>query len=110
MLVSDDHAIYTLRSIVASLLVFSLPSPWVYVTGELVLLEVYLLHANTVRNAGEQAVWVCNCKHFVKDHIVAAELDEAERNLRLTCSDENGGFVWSRKWQKSINCKREYLH
>lgn len=61
--------------------------------------------ANDIHHAGEQAVWICNCKHFVKDHVVPAELDEAERNLRLTCSEDDGGFVWSRKWQKAFGCE-----
>ncbi|KAI1363833.1 hypothetical protein F5Y08DRAFT_340299 [Xylaria arbuscula] len=55
-----------------------------------------------------EAAWICNCKHFYKDHAPAAEIDEAFRIVNQTChhgSDGtmNGGWVWSKKWQKSWN-------
>ncbi|KAI1158019.1 hypothetical protein F5B18DRAFT_657072 [Nemania serpens] len=53
---------------------------------------------------GLAATWVCNCKHFVKDHVVAAELDEARKRLDFECGPNMAGWVWSKPWQKSINC------
>ncbi|KAI1113542.1 hypothetical protein F5Y14DRAFT_417546 [Nemania sp. NC0429] len=53
---------------------------------------------------GLAATWVCNCKHFVKDHIVPAELDEARLRLNYECGPSMAGWVWSKSWQKSINC------
>ncbi|KAI0967389.1 hypothetical protein F4678DRAFT_465636 [Xylaria arbuscula] len=52
---------------------------------------------------GMEAVWVCNCKHFMKDHVVPAELDDAARRIKFQC-DSHGGWVWSQLWQKSFNC------
>ncbi|KAI1820176.1 hypothetical protein F4861DRAFT_545901 [Xylaria intraflava] len=51
----------------------------------------------------ESAVWVCNCKHFYKDHIVEEELDEARELIKGECGEIVAGWVWSKKWQKSWN-------
>ncbi|KAI3342271.1 hypothetical protein F4824DRAFT_512023 [Ustulina deusta] len=48
-------------------------------------------------------VWVCNCKHFYNDHVVAWELDEALERLHDSCGKNQAGWVWSRKWQKRFN-------
>ncbi|KAI0479774.1 hypothetical protein F4859DRAFT_529930 [Xylaria cf. heliscus] len=50
-----------------------------------------------------EAVWICNCKRFKKDHVVASELDEAEAIVALRCGEGVSGYVWSSKWQKSFN-------
>ncbi|KAI0100190.1 hypothetical protein GGR51DRAFT_564409 [Nemania sp. FL0031] len=52
---------------------------------------------------GHAAVWICNCKHFKKDHAIPAELDEAQRIIVDICGLESSGWVWSHKWQKSFN-------
>ncbi|KAI0408824.1 hypothetical protein F4802DRAFT_593696 [Xylaria palmicola] len=52
---------------------------------------------------GNVAVWICNCKHFVKDHSVVAENNEAQDLITEECGENRSGWVWSRKWQKSIN-------
>ncbi|KAJ3575260.1 hypothetical protein NPX13_g4091 [Xylaria arbuscula] len=59
--------------------------------------------ANAVSKTGEAAIWICNCKHMYYDPVVAAELDEAQRKLQQVCDDAYGGWIWSHKWQKSIN-------
>ncbi|KAI0452127.1 hypothetical protein F5B21DRAFT_484695 [Xylaria acuta] len=53
--------------------------------------------------SGHAAVWICNCKQFVKDHVVAAELNEAQDLIALKCGKNRTGWVWSSKWQKSYN-------
>ncbi|KAI1133329.1 hypothetical protein F5Y10DRAFT_260208 [Nemania abortiva] len=57
-------------------------------------------HGEQFNDAG---VWICNCKHFKKDHFKAPELDEAEQLIFETCGHNSSGWVWSKKWQKSIN-------
>ncbi|KAI8950680.1 hypothetical protein F4801DRAFT_333595 [Xylaria longipes] len=53
--------------------------------------------------AGHTAVWICNCKHFRRDYVVKAELDEAETLVSYKCGKNITGWVWSSKWQKSYN-------
>lgn len=50
------------------------------------------------------AVWVCNCKRFMVDHVDPRELDEAETLVTMRCGANRSGWVWSYKWQKSFNC------
>ncbi|KAI1308492.1 hypothetical protein F5Y03DRAFT_404833 [Xylaria venustula] len=57
---------------------------------------------------GVEAVWICNCKHFMKDHVVQAELDDAARRVKIQCGG-TGGWVWSKPWQKSFNCRSTTL-
>ncbi|GAW18535.1 hypothetical protein ANO14919_080110 [Xylariales sp. No.14919] len=59
-------------------------------------------HGEEFSRAG---VWICNCKHFYSDHAVPWELDEAQKLIRVWCGVDRAGWVWSYKWQKSINCK-----
>ncbi|KAI0549998.1 hypothetical protein F4679DRAFT_544449 [Xylaria curta] len=49
------------------------------------------------------AVWICNCKRFTRDHVVGAELNEAQQLIALHCGKNSTGWVWSSKWLKSIN-------
>ncbi|KAI0977168.1 hypothetical protein F4678DRAFT_455309 [Xylaria arbuscula] len=51
----------------------------------------------------DDAVWICNCKHTKRDPVYRAELDEAERNIKLQCGHHGGGWVWTGYWQKSYN-------
>ncbi|KAI2630049.1 hypothetical protein GGS21DRAFT_492157 [Xylaria nigripes] len=53
--------------------------------------------------SGRAAIWICNCKHFKPDHVVPEELDEAMMLIAESCGHNGTGWVWSRKWQKSIN-------
>ncbi|KAI1737504.1 hypothetical protein F4680DRAFT_450772 [Xylaria scruposa] len=53
--------------------------------------------------SGDMAVWICNCKRFTKDHVVGAELNEAQQLIGLHCGANTTGWVWSSKWLKSIN-------
>ncbi|KAI1193906.1 hypothetical protein F5X97DRAFT_328070 [Nemania serpens] len=52
---------------------------------------------------GLAATWICNCKHFRRDHVVPAELTEARKRLDFECGPTMSGWVWSKRWQKSIN-------
>ncbi|KAI0528318.1 hypothetical protein F5B22DRAFT_31094 [Xylaria bambusicola] len=51
---------------------------------------------------GEAGAWVCNCKHFMMDHLPAAEIDEAYEMVNRSCRGW-GGWVWSGSWQKAWN-------
>ncbi|KAI1434313.1 hypothetical protein GGR50DRAFT_704408 [Xylaria sp. CBS 124048] len=51
---------------------------------------------------GNTAVWVCNCKTLMKDHIVSDELNEAHRLITTKCGAFKAGYVYSEKWRKSI--------
>ncbi|KAI1434314.1 hypothetical protein GGR50DRAFT_695252 [Xylaria sp. CBS 124048] len=51
----------------------------------------------------DSGVWICNCKKSGYDHIVAAELDEAQALVENECGVGVAGWVWSSKWQKSYN-------
>ncbi|KAI0185849.1 hypothetical protein EV127DRAFT_473102 [Xylaria flabelliformis] len=53
--------------------------------------------------SGNMAVWICNCKRFTHDHVVGAELNEAQTLISLHCGANSTGWVWSSKWLKSIN-------
>ncbi|KAI1756029.1 hypothetical protein F4782DRAFT_550015 [Xylaria castorea] len=53
--------------------------------------------------SGHMAVWICNCKRFQHDHVVRAELDEAQQLIAMKCGTNTTGWVWSSKWLKSIN-------
>ncbi|KAI1429123.1 hypothetical protein F5Y12DRAFT_798443 [Xylaria sp. FL1777] len=46
--------------------------------------------------------WICNCKHFHTEHVVPAEMEEAQRRVQDACGG-HGGWLWSSKWQKSYN-------
>ncbi|KAI1820177.1 hypothetical protein F4861DRAFT_543189 [Xylaria intraflava] len=53
--------------------------------------------------ANLSAVWICNCKHFEDDHVVAAELDETQALVEDKCGVGVAGWVWSKKWNKAFN-------
>ncbi|KAI0445305.1 hypothetical protein F4803DRAFT_508176, partial [Xylaria telfairii] len=55
------------------------------------------------------AVWVCNCKRFMVDHIDSRELDEAQILVAMRCGENRSGWVWSYKWQKSFNFGRREM-
>ncbi|KAJ8122522.1 hypothetical protein ONZ43_g1302 [Nemania bipapillata] len=56
------------------------------------------------RHSHLAAVWICNCKHFYKDRVDAAEVNEAQALIRDYCGGPTAsGWVWSRQWQKSWN-------
>ncbi|KAI0206099.1 hypothetical protein F4808DRAFT_191802 [Astrocystis sublimbata] len=55
------------------------------------------------QNIEWDAVWICNCKTFMRDHVVGPEIDEAQEILAKKCGPNKGGWAWSNKWQKSYN-------